>query len=575
MPNRRRVSFQLRTGVLAIGIGAGVLLLTAVPTGQQVQGRGRQTQAPQVPTVGAPSISVPSMVPPVATQVGQGQPTTGPWIDSVRLQGLIEAERLGVDYVPGEALVKFKDGVTTEGQTRAVMALRGGGSASIEWTRSAAVVRDPTQPNSYLLVDQLRAQPEVEYAEPNFIARTGPVDFSAAPPEAGPKPAIRGNRGSTAGGVTGTPTDSDYAAYQWNFQLISMPDAWDVQPGGRSDIIVAVIDSGITAGTGLLTYPIWTGSTFQTTSMPYAPNPDLASSRHVLAKDYVSGAVPGAPLVDTSGHGTHVSGTIAEDTNNGFLVSGMAYNVKIMPLKVCVSYWDIAIAQGFAGISGFPFGFSSQIDAHCAYNDIANAIMYAVDNGARVMNISIGGGQPSTLTLQNALIYAAGKGAFVSISMGNDFTKGNPTTYPAFYAASIEGVMSVAAVGPNAIHASYSNTGSYCEIAAPGGDVNGSRTDLGEVWQSTIVFTDHPMFQSTARFDRYNKDGYTGTSMAAPHVAGLAALLMSQAPTLTGAQVERIIRTSAKDIGTAGKDDTFGYGLIQPRRALFGYGPLR
>jgi serine protease len=77
------------------------------------------------------------------------------------------------------------------------------------------------------------------------------------------------------------------------------------------------------------------------------------------------------------------------------------------------------------------------------------------------------------------------------------------------------------------------------------------------------------------RFDRYDKQPFQGTSMAAPHVAGLAALLMSQMPSLTGAQVEKIIRMTAKDLGTKGKDDSFGYGLIQPRAALYGYGISR
>ena len=92
----------------------------------------------------------------------------------------------------------------------------------------------------------------------------------------------------------------------------------------------------MTASTGTLTYPIWTGSTFQTVSMPYATNPDLPVSRHVLPQDYVGRQGQSRrALVDLDGHGTHVSGTIGEETNNAFLVSGMAYNVRIMPVKVC------------------------------------------------------------------------------------------------------------------------------------------------------------------------------------------------------------------------------------------------
>jgi len=157
------------------------------------------------------------------------------------------------------------------------------------------------------------------------------------------------------------------------------------------------------------------------------------------------------------------------------------------------------------------------------------------------------------------------------VSMGNDFAEGNPVEYPAAYAPSIEGVMSVAAVNAKSDHASYSSAGSYCEVAAPGGQLDNSRPDFGAIWQSTLT----PGTVSTSllvpRFDTYNKVGYFGTSMASPHVAALAALIMSQQPNLTGAQVEQIIRNAVRDLGAAGKDDQFGWGLILPREALYGH----
>jgi subtilisin family serine protease len=218
-------------------------------------------------------------------------------------------------------------------------------------------------------------------------------------------------------------------------------------------------------------------------------------------------------------------------------------------------------------------GFDSNQNTSCSFANIIAGINYAVANGARVLNISLGGPDPSP-SIQTALINAAAQGAFISIAMGNEFEDGNTTSYPAAYAASIDGVMSVASIGFNSAKAFYSSTGPHCEIAAPGGDSRSGagRLDRGLVWQSTLLGSDQSI---PPRFDRYDKQSYQGTSMATPHVAGLAALLMSQMPTLTGAQVERILRATAKDLGTKGKDNSFGHGLIQPRAALFGYGISR
>ena len=138
-----------------------------------------------------------------------------------------------------------------------------------------------------------------------------------------------------------------------------------------------------------------------------------------------------------------------------------------------------------------------------------------------------------------------------------------------------DGAMSVAAVGKFMDRAWYSSTGSYTEIAAPGGDDRtGSGLDGGFVWQVTLDFDDQDPSLPIPRFDRYLLIGYEGTSMATPHVSGLAALLMSQGVT-SPAAIESLIRKTARDLGPAGKDDSFGYGLIQPRPSLFGFGIIK
>jgi serine protease len=551
-----------------------VLIFASVAIGVLVSSRavvGQGGGASRVPvsTAQVPSVSVPSIAVPRVPQQGGQQPVQpAKYLEPQRIEQLAQAVRMGVDYLPGEVIVKFKPGMAPVDQNRALATMASHPTSdTIEWHSDFAIVRDASQPDAYILAQRLRSQPEVEYAEPNFFVRLDPLErrFSTPPPTSLPAPARRTTTGSF-GRVSGVPNDTDYAAFQWNFSLLSMPSAWDLQPGGTPDLIVAVIDSGITVAAANLVYPVWTGSSFQTLTMAAAVNTDLPASRLTLAKDYIGTRIsPAAPIADLDGHGTHVSGTIAQATNNGFLVSGIAYNVRIMPVKVCAQYWDLMIRRGLTGTPGF----EPLVDGTCSNADVADGVRYAVDQGARVVNISLGGGSPST-TLQNALQYAVSKGAFVAVAMGNEFAEGDPIQYPAAYAPGIDGVMSVAAVGVNSTHASYSSSGQYCEIAAPGGDLEVARVDKGVIWQSTLNPNNVSTSLTVPRFDVYTKVGYTGTSMATPHVAGLAALLMSQQPKLTGAQVEQIIKASALDIGTPGKDTLTGFGLIQPRKALFG-----
>jgi serine protease len=296
--------------------------------------------------------------------------------------------------------------------------------------------------------------------------------------------------------------------------------------------------------------------------MPYAVNTDMAESRIVNGIDLVFFDEDG-PVIDMDGHGTHVGMTVAENTNNGLGLAGVAYNVQLMPVKVCLGFWEIAIFDGVDGIPGFP----DDDAGGCPFSAIAEGIRYAVDHGARVINISLGGTSGSNL-LRSALQYAVDNGAFVSMSMGNDFEDGNPTGFPASYAPSLNGAMAVGAVGRSLTKAFFSGTGTYNEIAAPGGSIRDGGS-AGLVWQSTLRQPD--LFLLIPRFDRYESTGLQGTSMAAPHVAGLAALLMSQGIT-SPSVVEQIIRQSARDLGDSGQDVEYGFGLIQPRAALFGLG---
>ncbi len=450
---------------------------------------------------------------------------------------LVEAANNHLPFVPGEVLVKFKDGVTAVEQQSALSALRSRPSTSaLEWLGPVALLRDPTEANAVLLSERLSRQPEVEYAEPNYLYRRQT-----------------------------TPNDPSFSTHQWNLTAIGVDRAWDINPGAR-DVVVAVIDYGITTVNQSFTFPTWDGAAIRNIAVPFRTNPDLSGARLLSGRDF---AFWTGPVLDMDGHGTHVSSTVAEDTNNNLAGAGIAYNATIMPLKACMGYWDVQFtlsAQGYRG-------FVPQDVGGCTNSAIAQAIRFAVDNGAAVINISLGGPGASA-TVRDALVYATQHGSFVAIAMGNEYEEGNPTDYPAADAATINGVMSVAAVGRSLKRAYYSNTGAHTEIAAPGGDINDGGVG-GLIWQPSM---DPDDFDSATvlfpRFDRYVELPEQGTSMASPHVAGIAALLWSQG-VRNPAAIERLIEATALDLGSAGRDPEYGFGLIQPRAALRGFGVAR
>jgi serine protease len=490
-------------------------------------------------------------------------------VSVAQAQAIDRANAQGLDYVPGEVIFKFKKNTPAFLQGRALTALRSRPQLSdVHWMHDIGLIHDDSQPDANVLAQQLGEQAEVEFAHPNYIRRPTPVRRVAGSAVSGAPAAPAGlPRHPTAAVapvpafVPFTPNDPDYRSTQWNFPLIGMPGAWGINPGGSSSIIVAVVDTGITSANQTLTTPLWNGSAFVSAALLFAKSPDLSASRLVNPLDLV--LTPNNNVLDLDGHATHVASTIGEDTNNSLDLAGMAFNVRIMPIKVCRGYWDAMVQRGQAGIPGF----APNVNTSCTDSAIIQGIQDAVAAGAKVINLSLGGTQPDT-GLQFAIQGAVAAGAFVAIAMGNDFANGNPTEYPAFYAPGIDGAMSVAAVTSSMAHASYSSSGSYCEIAAPGGDgPNSALTTF--IWQVTLNFGDQDPTLLVPRFDRYDEIGYTGTSMATAHVSGLAALIMSQYPNITPAAVEALIKHTATNLGSPSQ---FGSGLIQARAALFGLG---
>lgn len=454
---------------------------------------------------------------------------------SMRLRA---AARLGVDYVPGRVLVKFRAGLPTQAQTSAVAAaLRGTASAVRDggtWT-DFSYVDLPLDTDIPAAAAALAARPEVDFAEPDAIHH-----------------------------LEVTPTDPSYTR-QWNMRAMNLERAWDINDGAR-DVVVAVIDSGLAMANDVLRFPRFYGGRLQIVDVPFARSTDIVSdSRLVSPYDFLyEDDLP----YDMDGHGTHVTGTVGQFANAESGV-GVAYNARIMPLKVCLGEWEILFVLAEDGVSTLPPAFEG---GACFTSEEARAIRYAADNGAKVMNLSIGGTSPASAT-QSALQYAVSRGVFVAVSGGNRYEDGNEAGYPASYARDIGGVMAVGAVGQDLNRAYYSTTGDFIEIAAPGGNARQGGA-AGRIWQQTYRASSLSLDQLAPRFDLLEDDGYQGTSMASPHVAGLAALLYSQG-IRNPAVIEAAIRQFAADRGTTGRDNEYGYGLVDARATLRGLGIAR
>jgi serine protease len=316
---------------------------------------------------------------------------------------------------------------------------------------------------------------DTEYIEPNYIYKIPTLgkiareaEYNSPQPDEEPpvKPKLTG------------PNDPLYSK-QWHLHNINVEGAWKQSKG--KGVTVAVIDTGISQVR------------------------DLVETKFVKGYDFVKDR---DKATDDNGHGTHVAGTIAQSTNNGYGVAGIAYEANLMPLKVLSSYGGGTVA------------------------DIAEAIRFAADNGADVINMSLGGGGESSL-MKEAIAYAHKKGLVIIAAAGNESQNG--ASYPARYPH----VIGVSALGPDGLKPNYSNYGAGVDISAPGG------SDAGKVLQETI--------------DLDNKGeetflGLQGTSMASPHVAGVAALIRTT-EVKDPDEILAVLQQSARPIN----DDSLNY----------------
>jgi thermitase len=392
----------------------------------------------------------------------------------------------GPRYVPGQVLVKFKP--TLRDQII---------EATLAAYSTKKIKRIPRldvyelQISKHFTVEQmvyaLNQNPDVEFAEPNFIARV-----AETPNDAFYKYQYALHNTGQEIGISGSPSGKSGAD-------IKATAAWD-ETKGTADDIIAIIDSGVDF------------------DHPEIKNKVIGRGRDLVNNDF--------DATDDLGHGTFVAGIAAADTNNSEGVAGVAWNCKILPVKVMNK------------------------EGEGDYGWLVEGLIWAADNGADVINLSLGGSDASE-SLRQALKYAHDKGIVIAAATGND---GSSVLYPAAYD---EYCLAVAATDYNDARTSWSNFGPEVDVAAPGERI------LGPV----------PTWYWASQGDPESVPYAfgAGTSASTPHVAGLAALLKSSKPWLTADEIMDIIRFTAEDVNSAenkGKDDLIGYGRINMEKAL-------
>lgn len=429
------------------------------------------------------------------------------------------------EFVPGEAIVKFKPGVNAVTKTWATLRARPIGVSrntigsvhvalvgeAVTKRLSGQSVKGPYDAASTIAaIKALRKNKDILYAEPNYIRRIH------AP----------------------APNDPLYKN-QWHYPQINLLDAWDHTKG--ADVVVAVLDTGVVLG-----HPDFRNSA---SSNQLVAGYDMISSPRIGGDGDGRDSNPDDPgddvlVTDSSWHGTHVAGTIAAATGNGVGAAGVAPEAKVMPVRVL-------------GVGGG------------TTDDIVQGILYAAglpnDAGvlpakkADIINMSLGG-RGLSRAMADAIADARAAGTIVVVSAGNDNTDAG-----VYSPAGEAGVVTVGAVDYSKRRASYSNYGSVVEVVAPGGDETKDANNDG--------MPDGVLSLVNAKGGKTLYTTYEGTSMAAPHAAGVIALMKAVYPGLTPDILDTMIRatgTSAivQDLGESGKDDDFGYGLLNANLAV-------
>jgi serine protease len=401
-------------------------------------------------------------------------------------------------YVQGEFLVKFKPNVSEQ----SIDTLNSTLGVSTIYTSPFAGFRKLRIENGKTVIEMVeiyQANANVEYAEANYIAY-----------------------------ALNAPNDELYSS-QWHISNtsyggINAESAWDISTGLGA--IVAILDTGIA-------YEDYSEINPAGSHVSYQQAPDLAGTFFLAGYDFVNNDEH--PNDDSvSGHGTHIAGTIAQSTRNDLGTAGVAFDAYLMPVKVLDTYG--------AG----------------TYADIAEGIIWATENGAHVINLGLGGSEPS-MALEEAIAYSYNRGVTLIAAAGNDGIGG--VCYPAAYD---DYVIAVGATRYDETLSYYSNYGLNLDLVAPGGDLNVDQN--GDDYEDGIL-------QQTYQIDGESTIswGYRfteGTSMAAAHVSGVAALLIANGNALSPAEVRQALESTAEDKGATGWDIRYGWGIVDAFAAV-------
>ncbi len=416
-------------------------------------------------------------------------------ISSQTIKSSSSSSALQGNVIPGEYIIKFKRGVSRKAQQDAIAGIDAV-SVKENQVHAAHLIRH-SKITPKTLAAAKNKPTELKQMEADLTG-FGSAMTNLAVSKSDLIEYVEPNREvHVLGSGTSTPNDT-YFANQWGPQKIAAPDAWAIEAGERN-IIVAVIDSGV----------------------DYTHN-DLSANYLPGGYDFVdddNDPYPAADGIDNNqngwvdegvNHGTHVAGIIAAVANNSIGIAGIA-KVSILSERVMNSDGD-----------GTSF-------------DVVEGINHAVAHGAKIINLSLGGGRTSLES--DACQNAWDNGCIIVAAAGNDY--GGPVSYPAAYPT----VIAVSATDSNDNLSNFSSVGSEVELSAPGVSI-----------------------LSTIKNNQYETE--SGTSMAAPHVAGVAALVWSANPGFTNEEVRKVLQDSADDLGPSGRDDNFGYGRVNAYKAI-------